>query len=255
MWIDSHAHLYDLDDQVLSFAVQSCASAGVSFVLNTGTSIDTSRKVLVQCKQHKNLGAVAGISPFDAASLPEAWDKQLEGLLSDAHVMALGETGLDATNPGYPDIRLQLPLLETHLELARKHDLPVILHSRGSEARVARLCMERGIEKAMFHCFTGDVAALKMLLDAGYYASFSGIITFTNSPVRACVEYAPLDRILIETDSPYIAPVPFRGKKNQPAWVAQVGKKMAEIKKLDEEETALALSENFKKLFGALPTA
>jgi TatD DNase family protein len=253
MWIDSHAHLYDLDDQALSLAMQACIAAGVSFVLNTGTSIDTSRKSLAQCNKYKNLGAVVGISPFDAASIPESWDMHLEGILSDEHVMAIGETGLDATNPGYPDIGLQLPLLETHLELARKHDLPVVLHSRGSEERVARLCMERGVKKAMFHCFTGDLAALKTLLDGGYYVSFSGIITFANSPVRTCVEYAPLDRILIETDSPYLAPIPFRGKKNQPAWAAQVGKKVAEIKKLDEEETARAITENFKRLFSALP--
>jgi TatD DNase family protein len=249
MWIDSHAHLYDLDGQSLTSALHACESEKISLIVNTGTSLSSSRTVLAQISRHKELFAVVGISPFDAGSLPDDWNSQLEGMLENERIIALGETGLDSTNPRYPDIQSQLPLFEGQLELAQRHDLPVILHSRGSESRVADMCAGRGIKKAMFHCFTGDIPALKRILDAGYYVSFSGIITFPNTPVSACVEYAPIDMILIETDSPYLAPVPFRGKKNQPAWASYVGKKVAEIKKMDEKETANALAENFKRLF------
>jgi TatD DNase family protein len=253
MWIDSHAHLYDLDEPSLSAAVNAVEAAGVLRVVNTATSLATSTTVIAQCRRNKNLSAVVGISPFDAESLPDSWYGQLEILASGRHILAIGETGLDSTSPRYPDTRLQLPVFEGQLDIAKKRDLPVILHSRGSESAVADVCVGSGIKKAMFHCFTGSIASLRKLLDAGYYVSFSGIITFANSPVAACVEYAPIDRILIETDSPYLAPVPFRGKKNRPAWVAFVGKKVAEIKKLDEESLAAALGENFARLFGDRP--
>jgi TatD DNase family protein len=249
MWIDAHAHLYDLDEASLTSVISACEKTGISCIVNTGTSLVSSRKVMAQCSGRRKLCAAVGISPFDAAALPATWDAELEELIGNARVIAVGETGLDSTNPRYPDIRMQLPLFEGQLEIARKHDLPVILHSRGSESRVADLCVARGIKKAMFHCFTGDIPSLKKLLDAGYYVSFSGIITFADTPVSKCVEYAPIDRIFIETDSPYLAPAPFRGKKNQPAWVEYVGKKVAEIKKMDEEEAARVLAENFRRLF------
>ncbi len=249
MWIDAHAHLYDLDEESLTSAIRACKTPGVSMILNTGTSLASSRRVLLQCALHHELYAAVGISPFDAAGLPDSWDKQLGELLVNDRVIAVGETGLDSTNPRYPEIRLQLPLFETQLKIARLHDLPVIIHSRGCESRAASICLEHGIKKVMFHCFAGDITSLKKILDAEYYISFSGIVTFTNTPLHKCVEYAPMDRILIETDSPYLAPVPFRGKQNQPAWVTYVGKKVAEIKKMDEEETAEALAKNIKRLF------
>jgi TatD DNase family protein len=249
MWIDTHAHLYDLDEQSLAKAIHACDDTGVSLIVNTGTSLASSREVLVQCSKHKILFAAVGISPFEVATLPDSWDKQMEELLRDTRVIAVGETGMDSTNLSYPDIRLQLPVFETHCALARSRDLPVVIHSRGSELKAVGVCMDRGVTKALFHCYTGDIIALKKILDAGYYISFSGIITFNSSSLRDLVQYAPLERILIETDSPYLAPVPFRGKKNQPAWVANVGRKVAEIKKMDEKETENALGENFKRLF------
>jgi TatD DNase family protein len=102
----------------------------------------------------------------------------------------------------------------------------------------------------MFHCFTGDLAALKVIMDAGYYVSFSGIITFKNSSLADCVRYAPLERTLIETDSPYLAPAPHRGETNRPDWVVIVGKKLAEIKNADVEAIAAAMTRNFHDLFG-----
>jgi TatD DNase family protein len=106
------------------------------------------------------------------------------------------------------------------------------------------------VKKAMFHCFTGDITALRKILDSGYFVSFSGIITFKSSPLVECVRHAPLSQMLIETDSPYLAPVPHRGKTNEPAWVGLVGNKVAEIKKINAADVAEALRENFITLFG-----
>jgi TatD DNase family protein len=250
MWIDTHAHLYDLDETSFAAAMNACDAAGVGLVLNTGTSLASSKTIIEQSAKHERLFAAAGISPFDVVNLPSDWEAQLSALLGRERVIAVGETGLDATNPTYPEIGLQIPIFERQLEIARAADLPIVIHSRGSESKAVDLCRHHGVTKALFHCFTGDIPALRKVLDAGYFVSFSGIITFAKSPLRECVEYAPLDRILIETDCPYLAPVPHRGKKNQPAWVSLVGKKVAEIKGVGEEDVAGVLAGNFERLFG-----
>jgi TatD DNase family protein len=250
MWIDAHAHLYDLDEQELAAIAARAREAGVDHILNTGTSIDTSKKALRQCSEHALLSAVAGISPFDADTLPDDWQTSLESMLSDPAVIAVGETGIDSTNPSYPGITSQIRLFEEQLHIAINHTLPVVIHSRGSETKACEMCRASGVKKAMFHCFTGDVTALGKILDSGYFVSFSGIITFKSSPLVECVRYAPLSRMFIETDSPYLAPVPHRGKTNEPAWVGLVGKKVAEIKKINAVDVAEALRENFIALFG-----
>lgn len=250
MWIDAHAHLYNLDGPDLAAAITEAREAGVGRILNTGTSIDTSRQVLRQCTEHSLLSAAVGISPFDAKNPPEDWQASLESMFKDPTVVAIGETGIDSTNPTYPNIASQIELFEAQLHIAVSRDLPIIIHSRGSEIKAAEMCQATGVKKAMFHCFTGDIMALGKILDAGYFVSFSGIITFKNSPLVECVGYAPLSQMFIETDSPYLAPVPYRGKTNEPAWVGLVGKKVAEIKKINAVDVADALRENLFTLFG-----
>jgi TatD DNase family protein len=249
MWIDAHAHLYDLDDAELSSTVVACRDAGVDYVLNTGNSLESSETVIRQCRSFPDIYGAAGISPFDANRLNESWPAILESMLSAPQIIAIGETGIDSTNTAYPDMKLQTPLFEQQLSIAREHDIPIIVHSRGCESLAVDICKTGGVVKAMFHCFAGSIADLKKCLDAGYYVSFSGIITFKNSKLSELVEYIPLERMLIETDSPYLAPAPFRGKKNRPDLVVYVGKKLSEIKKISEAKAAEALKENFRKLF------
>ena len=213
MWIDAHAHLYDLDENGLLDVVHACEMAGVAAILNTATSLASSRAVLQQCSMRPFLYGAVGISPFDAKTLSASWPDLLAPMLSDPRVVALGETGIDTTNPAYPDIRLQLPLFERQLDMAAGRDCPVIVHSRGCEYRAVDICRKRGVRKALFHCFTGDISAARKIIDAGYIVSFSGIITFKNTPLVKCVDYVPLTSMLVETDSPYLAPVTHRGKK------------------------------------------
>jgi TatD DNase family protein len=250
MWTDAHAHLYDLDGPGLAAAVAHAREAGVNRILNTGTSIDTSRKAVRQCAEHSGLSAAVGVSPFDAGSLPEAWQASLESMLRDPVVIAIGETGIDSTNPAYPAIASQIRLFEGQLHRAVSHEMPIIIHSRGAEIKACEMCSAIGVKNAMFHCFTGDIRALRKILDAGYFVSFSGIITFKSSPLVECVRYAPLSQLLIETDSPYLAPVPHRGKTNEPAWVGLVGNKVADIKKINAADVAETLRGNFFTLFG-----
>jgi TatD DNase family protein len=249
VWTDSHAHLYGCDAAELDALLSGAQACGVHRVLNAATSLSSSLTVVSQCAGHAALLGAVGISPFDVKNSPGSWETQLAELAAKPRIVAIGETGIDATNPSYPDLNVQISFFEKHLALAVRLGMPVIVHSRGCERKALDICIASGIRRAVFHCYTGDAATMKAIVDAGYYVSFSGIVTFANSPLVSLAEIVPLDSLLTETDSPYLAPVPHRGKANQPAWVVYVGKKIAEIKGFDEEEFAKALEKNFNRLF------
>jgi TatD DNase family protein len=249
LWTDSHAHLYGCDEAGLDAVLSGAEAHGVHRILNAATSLQSSTTVVSQCAGHTALLGAVGISPFDVKNNPGSWEAQLAELAAKPRIVAIGETGIDATNPSYPDLGLQTGFFEKHLGLALTHDLPVIVHSRGCERKALDICIASGVRRAVFHCFTGDAATMKAIVDAGYYVSFSGIVTFAKSPLVSLAAAAPLDSILIETDSPYLAPVPHRGKQNQPAWVALVGKKVAEIRRMSDEDFAEAVERNFNGLF------
>ena len=249
MWIDTHAHLFDMPDQSIPHLLHEAAGAQVSIIVTTGTDIETSRTVLRQCRMYDELYGAAGISPFDVLELKHDWIDQLRSILVHPKMIGVGEIGIDRTNPRYPSFEKQLPCFEQQLHLARELDLPAIVHSRGAESEAADICWNNGCTKAVFHCFTGDLAALKKILRYGYYVSFSGIITFKNAETRDLVSSVPLDHVLIETDTPYLAPVPFRGKKNRPAWVSYVGEQAASLYGIDTATFQEHLQQNFHRLF------
>jgi TatD DNase family protein len=251
MWIDCHAHLDRLPPDQLNAAIAEAADAGVAVILSAATDLASAAAVISQCQAFPSLYGTLGISPFDSRNLPEQWDMGFRPMLNHERIIAIGEIGLDQTNPSgskYPAMEIQLPVFEKQLMIAKEHDLPVVVHSRGVEKRVTEICRSFGISRALFHCFTGDAAALKAVLDCGYSVSFSGIVTFSPA-VRELARRVPLDRLCIETDTPYLAPVPHRGKTNRPAWAAQVGEAVASIKKLPAGQLQSALHENFKRLF------
>jgi TatD DNase family protein len=249
VWTDSHAHLYGCDTAGLDALLSGAQASGVHRVLNAATSLPSSATVVSQCAGHAELLGAVGISPFDVKNNPGSWEVQLAELAAKPRIVAIGETGIDATNPSYPDLGLQIRFFEKHQGLALAHDLPLIVHSRGCERKALDICLASGIRRAVFHCYTGDAATMKAIAEAGYYVSFSGIVTFANSPLVSLAAAAPLDSMLIETDSPYLAPVPHRGKQNQPAWVALIGEKIAEIRKMSGEDFAEAVERNFDRLF------
>jgi TatD DNase family protein len=250
MWIDSHAHLCDVDDALQAVLIAEAQACGIDRILNAATSLSSSASVLRQCGLHRCLSAAVGISPFDVQDAPQDWRMQLAAFAKRPAVVAIGETGMDVSNPAYPPLTLQRDFFEKHLECAHAADLPVVVHSRGCERQALDMCVASGVRSAIFHCYTGSLDALTRIIDAGYVVSFSGIITFKNSTLSPLVAYTPLSHMLIETDSPYLAPVPHRGMQNRPAWVAHVGKAVAKIKKLEEEECGLLLEDTFSRTFG-----
>lgn len=252
MWIDSHAHLYDKSEKELNESISLARKNKVTSVVNTGTNLETSAKILAQAKQSNFLDSAVGISPFDVIDLPDNWILTLKEFISDITVVAVGEMGIDDSNPVYPAVDLQIPVFEQQLELAKEKDLPVVIHSRGAEERCLDLCINQHIEKAVFHCYTGNSIVLSKILDRGYYVSFSGIITFKKNPLEEVVRNTPLKQFLIETDTPYLAPHPLRGKPNEPAYVCYIGEKVATIKNKDCGEVALAIRKNYSDVFGVV---
>jgi TatD DNase family protein len=247
-WIDLHAHLDRLKKEELAAVLERARAAHVSTILSTATDLYSAAIVAQQCGTSPALYGVVGISPFDVSDLPDDWEEKLKMFARLPRVIAIGEIGLDDTNPKYPPPSAQCPVFEKQLAIAAEHDLPAIVHSRGAENRVADRCHSLGINKVIFHCYTGDRKTLKKILDYGYYISFSGIATFSKA-VGELVPIVPLERIFIETDTPYLAPVPHRGKTNCPAWVHLVGEKVAECKGVTKEILQVAIRSNFERLF------
>jgi len=251
-WIDLHAHLDELSDSELAGALAEAAAAGVTTVCVASTDLATAAVVVRQCGLHSSLWGAAGISPFSVDSLPDDWEARLRNLLQNDRIIAVGEIGLDETNPKYPPLSLQLPPFERQLEIARKADLPVIVHCRGAESRAALLCRDHGIARAVFHCFTGDSASLSAILAFGYCVSFSGIVTFSPGLLGRVAE-VPLDRLFIETDSPWLSPVPWRGRVNRPCRAAITGEAIAKTLGIAPGKLQEAMTGNFRRLFFPSP--
>jgi TatD DNase family protein len=246
--IDSHAHLYDLSSDELDEVIAEAGSVGVDTVVNTAVSLSTAETVLGQCGRHpEHLRAAIGVSPFDVTGLEDGWDDKLMELLAQParqKIVAIGEIGLDSSNPAYPPISVQLPVFAKQLEIATDATLPVVIHSRGAEKRAAGMCRGIGVKKAVFHCFTGDAEALEYIVDSGYHVSISGIITYKNSHLRELIRYVPIAQLLIETDTPYLSPAPHRGKPNRPAMLPYTGREIARLLGISEPELSAELKKN-----------
>jgi TatD DNase family protein len=257
---DTHAHLYDCADDELSAIIAGAAAVGVDTIINTAVSIDTSRTVLNQCRRFpERLRAAIGVSPFDTANINAGWDDELRGLLlpplsvydgnPDRAVAAIGEIGLDCANPKYPPLDAQMPIFTRQLEIAVNIGLPVVVHSRGMEKRAAEICVDARVKSAVFHCFTGDAEALEYIVGCGYYVSISGIITYKNSHLRDLIRRVPKEKLLVETDSPYLSPAPRRGKPNQPAFLQHTVHEIAALCGVDESELLETLKNNTEAAF------
>lgn len=249
MYTDAHAHLGELDSAELAAVLERARVAGVHAILNTATSPATSRAVLAQCLDAPGLLAAVGISPFDAGSLGTEWRDELAELAHAPGVCAIGETGLDSTNPRYPSLDLQVPLFEAHAALARELNLPLVVHSRGCEREVVTRSRKLALERVVFHCFTGTIDDMREIVDAGYTISLSGIVTFRAASLDAVAVAVPLDCLLVETDSPYLAPVPHRGTRNEPSYVPLVARHIAALRGMRPSEFAAAVGATFDGLF------
>lgn len=258
MWIDSHCHLNHgkIKDAGTPAELRARAHlAGISGMLtvccNIAEEYDELRGIAAQ---FDDVWCTVGTHPHDAAVESEmalSAADIAEKASADPNIIGIGETGLDYYYNNSPKAE-QIASFEKHVEACLLTDLPIIIHSRDAEEDTARILRDSGKGKlrGLMHCFSSGPQLARDALDIGFYISFSGIVTFPKAEeLREIVKSMPLDRILVETDAPYLAPVPHRGQTNEPAYVAKTGVFLAELKGISPEEMAEIMTENFFRLF------
>ncbi len=249
MFTDSHAHLNDERfNEDMEEVIGSLNENGISTVINIGADIPSSRISIELAEKYPFIYAAAGVHPSECSDMCEADIVELTKMLAHEKCVALGEIGLDFHYDFTPK-EIQRKWFYRQLELAKELDKPVIIHDREAHAECFDGVKAYG-NKGVFHCYSGSAEMAKELVKLGFYVSFTGAVTFKNaSKLLLAVEAVPLDRIMIETDCPYMAPVPFRGHRNEPKYVRYVAEKIAEIKGETVEKIAEITAENTRRLF------
>lgn len=251
MFIDSHCHL-DFPEFAgnLDELLENMLNNEVTQALCVGVNLDELSQVFKLAEQHDNIYASVGVHPdYEVESEPTV--VQLIELAQHPKVVAIGETGLDYYRLK-GDLEWQCERFRNHIRAARQCRKPLIIHTREAAQDTLRIMQEEGASEVggVMHCFTESLEVAQAAMDMGFYISFSGIVTFKKAAnVHAVAEAVPLERMLIETDAPYLAPVPFRGKLNQPAYVKHVAEGIAALRGIPLEEVGRTTSENFRKLF------
>ena len=255
-FIDTHAHLYDEryeDDRAEMIA--RAAEAGVTQIISMGDTMAASAQVIADAERYPTLYAAVGVHPESACVLTDTEREQLLAWAKHPKVVAIGEIGLDYYWEKDPKVRaVQRGLFVTQLGIARAAGLPVCIHDREAHGDTLAILQAEGRDLAgVLHCYSGSLETARELWKLGYYIGIDGPLTFKNAgKLPAIVREAPQERLLIETDSPYLAPVPKRGKRNEPAYVTFVAAKIAELRGESVEEVARYTTENARRLYPKL---
>jgi TatD DNase family protein len=252
MLIDSHCHIddarFDADREAM---LQRARDAGIGHFVTIGCDLETSRAAVTLAQRHPFISATVGVHPHEVKHIQDGWYDELRTLAKSKGVVAYGEIGLDYHYDHSPR-EVQRQRFREQVRLARELRLPIIIHTREAQEDTITILKDEkaGEVGGVFHCFSGDAWLAKDALDLGFYLSFSGVITFQNATMlRDIVKTVPLDRMLMETDSPYLTPVPHRGKRNEPAYVRHVAEKIAELHGIGVKDVEEATTQNTKRLF------
>lgn len=252
MLFDTHAHFddeqFDADrDEVL----KSLKSYGVGNIVNIGSSMKTSRTSVALAEKYDFVYATVGVHPSETGELCEADIDELKRLAANPKVRAIGEIGLDYHYPDDVEPSIQKKWFVRQLELAKELDMPVVIHDRESKGECLEILKEHKISNGVVHCFSGSAETAREILKLGMMISFTGVLTFKNAKkaIAACAA-VPLDRLMIETDCPYMSPEPHRGKRNFSGYVEFVARKMAEIKGVSYDELVDITERNAKRFYG-----
>lgn len=249
VWVDNHCHL-DGEDDVAAIVADAEAS-GVETLISVGVTVERSRVCIEIAARHDGVHATAGVHPHDASDGVAGLEDLLQEGIERGVLVAVGECGLDYfyEHSPKPD---QRAIFASQIEMAHSSGLPLVIHTRDAWEDTFDVLDSGGMpERTVFHCFTGGPQEAEQCLVRGAMLSISGIVTFGSAKeLRAAVAVAPVERLMVETDSPYLAPAPFRGKKNRPALVARVGEEVAELKGLPIEQMATETTANARKFYG-----
>ncbi len=247
--IDTHCHLfYDDLKNDLDIVLNRANELGVNRFICVGTNMEDSRECLGLAERYENIYASIGVHPHDAKDAPKDYLDQIADLITFPKMIALGEIGLDYfRNISEPDI--QQNVFREQLALAQRLQKPVIFHNRDADADVLKILSEFPDVTGVAHCFSSDLKTAKTFIDLGFYISFSGNLTYKNSHLPDVAKELPLEKLLVETDSPYLSPVPYRGKPNEPGRTRFVAEKLAEIHGVTLEIIAEKTTTNAESLF------
>ena len=250
MLFDTHAHLNDpAFDEDREALMAGLADKGIGLVMNAGCSLESSRDIIRMAERYPWLYASVGSHPDSADEVNEEVIEEYRKLCCHEKVKAIGEIGLDYY---YEDIprEIQKKAFRMQIALAQELDMPVIIHEREAHDDGMRIVKEFPKVKGVFHCYSGSAEMARQLVNMGWYIGFTGVLTFKNA--RKAVETAasvPLERIVLETDCPFMAPEPFRGKRNDPGYLPKMAEKLAEIRGISVEEAIAVTTENAKRLY------
>ncbi len=260
MYVDTHAHLnFKAFKKDLEEVIDRAKKSGIEKIIIPGAKINSSKRAVEISQNYESCFAAVGIHPHHTDEFLKlgrsAVEEELKKLIAKQKVVAVGEIGLDYHEyKGYPPItpetkKRQKELLQLQIEIAIKFNLPVIFHCR--EAQDDQLDMIKGYKlTGVFHCFGGEKKHLEKVLEMGFYVGFDGNITYPeNKNLRDLVKFAPIDRILLETDSPFLTPIPFRGQRNEPAYLTNTASLIAQIHKISLEKVSEITTQNAMKLF------
>ncbi len=251
MYIDTHCHLNFTDfDADRSLVIDNAVTQGIVSIIDVGTNVDSSRCAIELAYQYEQINAVVGIHPSEVKYADSNTMKKIANLAEESKVVGIGETGLDFYYTK-DFMQKQKDFLVMHIQLAGMLNLPLIVHQRNSRDEIIEIFEKEKLpEKVVFHCFGGDNLLAEYCKIKGFYISFTGIITFKRSDdiKNICMNY-PDDRIMAETDAPFLSPVPFRGKRNEPSRVRYVVEQMSDVKKQDVKNFCEKICSNSKRFF------
>lgn len=257
MLVDSHCHLNykGLADDIKA-VLERGRGAGVGYFLAINTKLGEFEEVRAIARSHRDVSCTVGVHPHEAEGAGDLTAEEIVERTGDAQVVGIGETGLDYYYDNSPR-EAQRRSFKTHIEAAQETGLPLVVHSREAEADTEALLAEackRGPLKAVIHCFTGSRGFMERMVELGFTISLSGIVTFkTATDLQETAKHIPPDRLLVETDAPFLAPVPHRGKTCEPAYVADTARFVAGLRGMEDNELAAMTTENFFRLFDKTP--
>lgn len=257
MFVDTHAHLsYSQFDDDREDVIARAAESGVTRVVDVGTNLNMSRRAVALAEAHEGVFATVGFHPHDVDGVTEEALQGLLPLLAHEKVVAVGETGLDYFRD-YAPRDLQERVFRHHIRVAKETGLPLVVHSRGAEERVLELLADEGGGEVVgvLHCFGGGAALARRAIDQGFFLGFGGTVTYPRSTAAAVAATVPEDRLLLETDCPYLAPQAVRGKRNEPSGVQLVAAFLADLLGIPEDALARTTSANAERLYGLPATS
>ena len=251
MLFDTHTHLDDEQfDHDRDEVIEHIKKSGVTYAVNVGSGVKESRQSIALAEKYDFIYAAVGVHPGNTEGMTEDDFETIKALAAHEKAVAIGEIGLDYHYEGF-DKENQKYWFSRQLSLAKELNMPYIIHDRDAHADTLEIIRKVGYGRGVMHCYSGSVEMAKVLLDMGLYISIAGQVTFKNAAkLKEVAEFVPTDRLLIETDSPYLTPEPFRGKRNNSANVAYTCAKIAELKGMSATELAKITLENGKKFYG-----